>query len=286
MGKYYIYNVKKVLSITNLITLEYLSIDDTFSYAAEKHGFYEFAYVDNGKLNVVIDGIPEIISQGEAYFIKSGTEHHYSSIKNQTASIFIACFSSASYILSSLSGKTVFDKLEIKLVAEILNEARNAFVFPFNRKLEPLAVQLFGAQQIVEHEMEILFINMIRKKLPSNSDIKFVMNSIEFEDDIVNDILACLKKNVYGQISLNEICKKFFYSKVYLNKVFKKNVGKPIKNYYNHLKVEEAKILLKSEIPIKEIAEKLCFDTPNYFTKIFKKATGLTPSEYKNSISS
>ena len=41
------------------------------------------------------------------------------------------------------------------------------------------------------------------------------------------------------------------------------------------------KLLLESNLSIKEISEKLCFDTPNYFTKTFKKVTNKTPTEYK-----
>ena len=56
--------------------------------------------------------------------------------------------------------------------------------------------------------------------------------------------------------------------------------------YYSDLKISTAKKLLReNELSIKEISEKLCFDTPNYFSKTFKKIVGLTPSEYKKRIS-
>jgi YesN/AraC family two-component response regulator len=52
--------------------------------------------------------------------------------------------------------------------------------------------------------------------------------------------------------------------------------------YYAELKNKTAKKLLReNELSIKEISEKLCFDTPNYFSKTFKKLNGLTPTQYK-----
>jgi two-component system response regulator YesN len=52
--------------------------------------------------------------------------------------------------------------------------------------------------------------------------------------------------------------------------------------YYLELKIKTAKKLLKeNELSIKEISEKLAFDTPNYFSKTFKKIVGFTPTEYR-----
>ncbi len=51
--------------------------------------------------------------------------------------------------------------------------------------------------------------------------------------------------------------------------------------YFTYLKIEKSKELLREKNnSIKEIAEKLSFDTPNYFSKTFKKYTKITPSEY------
>jgi two-component system response regulator YesN len=55
--------------------------------------------------------------------------------------------------------------------------------------------------------------------------------------------------------------------------------------YYTDLKIKTAKKLLReNELSVKEIAEKLCFDTSNYFSKTFKKFTGSTPTDYKKKL--
>ena len=52
--------------------------------------------------------------------------------------------------------------------------------------------------------------------------------------------------------------------------------------YYLALKIEKAKQLLReNELSVKEIAERLAFNEPNYFTKTFKRITGMTPTAYK-----
>jgi two-component system response regulator YesN len=58
--------------------------------------------------------------------------------------------------------------------------------------------------------------------------------------------------------------------------------GKTIMGYYTELKINQAKQLLReNELSVREISEKLAFSTPDYFTKTFKRVTGLTPLAYK-----
>ena len=81
---------------------------------------------------------------------------------------------------------------------------------------------------------------------------------------------------------MEDICSEIYYSKTYIFKQFKKNTGYSIMEYYNKLKIEKAKqLLLETEMSIREISEKLSFDTPNYFSKTFKRLCGVTPSAYK-----
>ena len=54
--------------------------------------------------------------------------------------------------------------------------------------------------------------------------------------------------------------------------------------YYVRMKIKEAKKLLRDGFSIATVSEKLNFDEATYFTKVFKKVTGLTPSEYKDTI--
>ena len=87
-------------------------------------------------------------------------------------------------------------------------------------------------------------------------------------------------QNLYGKITLDEISKRVFYSKTYINKIFKKHMGTTIINYYQMLKIGESKKLLKKGYNVAEVAEKLQFDTPNYFGKVFKKFVSISPSKF------
>ena len=55
--------------------------------------------------------------------------------------------------------------------------------------------------------------------------------------------------------------------------------------YYTLLKIDRAKQLLREgKYNVSQIAQQLCFDTPNYFTKVFRRVTGMTPLQYRRSV--
>lgn len=72
------------------------------------------------------------------------------------------------------------------------------------------------------------------------------------------------------------------YTEYYLSEKFKKETGTPIFLYIRCAKIERAKLLLEStSLSVREIAEALAFNTPNYFSKCFREIAGCTPVQYR-----
>lgn len=284
MKKYFNYQVHKDVTVQNLITIEALDLSDRFHYPEESHEFYEFAYVDSGSIFCDMDAEHVLLEQGDFLLIPPQRPHSYRTHRAQSASIFILCFRSRSEFLTILDRKIKLDKDAKRMIAEIIREAKNAFVFPFDKKLKPLAAPLFGSQQMVENRLETLLIHLIRTQISRNDDIVFVMNSVELEHSLCGDITKLLKDHIYTSITLEEISRQTFYSKTFLNAAFKKNTGLSIMKYYAMLKVGEAKKLLRKNTPISSVAAQLNFDSATYFTKVFKKYAKMTPSAYKKTV--
>ncbi|WP_245308151.1 response regulator transcription factor [Halalkalibacter urbisdiaboli] len=103
--------------------------------------------------------------------------------------------------------------------------------------------------------------------------------------ELVNQLELFIKENYTKNLSLKEIASQLNYSVDYLSKLFKKHrTMTPIK-YITHLRMNEAKSLLSSnlELEIKTIGELVGYQDPHYFSKIFKTHTGVYPSEYRHS---
>ncbi len=103
--------------------------------------------------------------------------------------------------------------------------------------------------------------------------------------DLTRAILRVLKQNLYGSVTLGEISRATFFSAAYCREVFKKDTGKSIINYFNTMKIEEAKaLIIQSELSLGKIAEKLGYDDYNYFSRLFKKECGYSPMQYLHNL--
>jgi len=101
-------------------------------------------------------------------------------------------------------------------------------------------------------------------------------------DGIFNEIIEYINENLQKTISIEHICKKFHVSKNNLYAYFSENYGKTVNEFISDLKIEKSKqLLLNTEDPIYLISENIGLVNHTYFCKLFKKKTGLTPSEFR-----
>ncbi len=87
-------------------------------------------------------------------------------------------------------------------------------------------------------------------------------------------------------ITLEEIAEEVGLSSYYLSKLFKEHFQITFVEYVTHTRLTKAKdLLLDDRISLKEIALTIGYKDPNYFSRVFKKETGLSPSEYRKQYS-
>ncbi|MDQ6422983.1 response regulator [Paenibacillus sp. LHD-117] len=89
----------------------------------------------------------------------------------------------------------------------------------------------------------------------------------------------------YAQdISLTTLSNVFFIHPIYLSRLFKEKTGKNYLDYVTEVRIMRAKELLKNPaLKVYEICQMVGYDSPRYFSKLFKSLTGMTPKEYKES---
>lgn len=85
------------------------------------------------------------------------------------------------------------------------------------------------------------------------------------------------------KLEIADIAAHAGYAEYYFSKKFKKEVGISVKDYIKETKINRAKIMLKSGTSISEVTDTLNFSSQSYFTEIFRKLTGITPAEYRDS---
>ena len=76
------------------------------------------------------------------------------------------------------------------------------------------------------------------------------------------------------------------YSRAYLSKIFRQTTDYTILEYILMLKIREAKKLIREgNYNFTQISDKLAFENPHYFSRVFKRITNMTPGDYKKSVS-
>ena len=107
---------------------------------------------------------------------------------------------------------------------------------------------------------------------------KFSTNNTQ----IVERVKKYIEHNYVKNISLDEMAVGLYYSANYINRIFKQETGETIFNYTSTYRIEKAKeMLLDPKIKLSGVSEALGYSNSAYFSFIFKKATGLTPKEYR-----
>ncbi len=109
----------------------------------------------------------------------------------------------------------------------------------------------------------------------NNKSIKLILRkAIDYIQDHYNE-----------QVTLNEVAENIYVSTFYISRMFKKELGKSFVDYLNDVRIEKSKELLKDvRYKTYEVAEIVGISDPHYFSKLFKKYSGMTPSEYRETI--
>ena len=109
---------------------------------------------------------------------------------------------------------------------------------------------------------------------------EFSSNEGFYKADIAK-VLDYINKNYIHRITLSSISEHVSLSPSYLCRIFKAEVGISITSYLNNLRIRKAAELIRQkDMPLKEISSLVGIDDQLYFSRLFKKCMGMSPSEY------
>jgi two-component system response regulator YesN len=111
-------------------------------------------------------------------------------------------------------------------------------------------------------------------------DLVIMFSTLEYSS-IVKKAVDYINLNLETELTLCEIAEELSVNSSHLSRKFKKDTGMTVVDYINRQRVEEAKLYLKSEdVSITEVAYMVGFNDLNYFGRVFKKITSMTPSQF------
>lgn len=284
--------IEPLFVVSKIATVFYFEFSPTYCSRSESHDFWEFIYVDKGSVVARGEGRDYALSQGEYIFHKPNDSHMIRSANGTIPSVFIitfVCHSPAMRVFDDCTG--ILPTSLQQYIANIISEGRKTFVMcrdiPGHCEFRPRADEPPGGQQLVLTNLEQLLIHLYRQRLSQKEAAPARISSDDLTDnEIVNRMLELIRKNIYSPITPAQVCASTGYSASYISTLFHRVCGSSLVEYIHRAKIEEAKRLIRrGSHNFSEIADMLCYNDQHYFSRVFRRLTNMSPSEYRATVS-
>lgn len=287
------YVLKEELTIRKLVTFYYREMSKHFYTRGEKHDFWEFIYIDKGEVEFFTDLGNYHLRQGDILFFMPNMFHGGRALNKTTSSIIILSFECESDSMSVFEGECRFrlQEDEYRILSFIVQEGLQAFDPPVNSPTisgcpHESDDAMFGGEQLIRNYLEILLIRLIRRRRAErNASGTAALVGEKQGDESIARMIGYLQSHLDRNFTLDQLCDIFAISRTGLKMIFKVHTGIGAMEYFNRLKIDHAKQLIREENGnFSAIAESLGYSSIHHFSKQFKRITNMTPSEYARSI--
>ncbi|MCT8139950.1 AraC family transcriptional regulator [Anaerobacillus sp. CMMVII] len=232
-------------------------------------GTYVFQYTLSGSGILEYDNIKYRLKSGEAFIVDIPSSHTYYLPDDSERWEFV-------YI--TLQGQEALKCW--RYLRELLGPV---FQIQADSELIQLLMRIY--RDVAERKVSDIYIS-------SAKAYEFIMECYRFGKSkalAINELPEAISKGVFyirthyeKQISVEDIAEYVGFSKYYFIKKFKEHMHMPPLQYLTKTRMEQAfRLLTQTELPIKEIAEKVGYTDANYFHKVFKKAVGISAGQFR-----
>ncbi len=266
--------------ISKIINANYYnSIPNISTPWVERVSSYTLHWVVSGELNFTIDSKKITLRAGEVIIVKPNVTVIADYDKNEKI-IFGVTFFEGDF---SHTKNIPFEK-PITLSQTLKETFIHYFYtasqyFQKEEVLNDSAIYGYLTSTISSILYKVDILNSNNKKLIF-SDVSKI-NTMVNDQSLTFEIKNYLSKRISENVTLKELSNALGVSVNTAMHVFKKNVGISIMDYFTKIKIEQAmKMIAVGDYSFRTISERLGFESPEYFSRVFKRKTGLTPTEY------
>lgn len=280
----------------NDMWLHYFTNDDSFpffiQYGAHEntmfpHGhadFYELVVVMDGSADHVVENEHFPVSKGDVFVMGSGTVHSYENAKGfRICNIMFRpeALLSSDYDIKQHAGFHALFLLEAQVNSAQGFRSRLKLTHSAFSELERLldaAVEEYSSDRPGKKAMLLSYFMQIVTRLSRLYDAP----SKQREISGMAEAAAYMENHYMDDITIEQILEISHYSQRHFIRLFSSAYNTTPQKYLMSIRLRRACALLKdSALPITEIALRCGFSDSNYFSRAFKKAHGMTPSQYR-----
>ena len=259
-----IYHVSQTSSAREILNIQICGItypDKNYEISREKANVACIEYIEKGMGVVEIDGQTFYPEEGDSYFLQVGSKHHYFSDRNNPwQKVFINV---SGGLLDSLIEGYGLKKIYYFKGLDLSKELRHIYNLAKGKKPD-------STEEI------ICILNQIFFKMRAH------IKCTEPTSDVAARMKDYLRNHAASKFKIEELCQYISRSESQTIKIFKEAYGVTPYSYFLDKKINLAKdMLLNTNLSVKQIANHLSFADEYYFSNIFKKKTGVSPSKYR-----
>lgn len=233
-----------------------------------------FAYISQGEILIESDGKNVLATAGELLLIPQGvpfTINHYKD-----------CLGYMGGFHNSFVGSGVFSQSEIRQV-KVLN-GRSMVRCQFSETQLPFVEALLGRifAEYAKGKYNMDLVKCLLMSLLAEANTFFNGNDNLFAEDACDSFLRQLFDESLPLRTIPEYAEMVKLSPNYLNKLVKKETGKPLSQWIDDSVIIRAKAMLcETDLSVADISARLNIMDSSYFTRKFKKLTTMTPLEFR-----
>ena len=156
--------------------------------------------------------------------------------------------------------------------------------FEYARTALRLGVSDYILKPVKKEELEKVLKMLLQQKEKEDLPTDLPENHMQQKESksVVEDIMEYIQKHYYENINVSELAEIYYLNDTYLSTLFKEKTGWTLKSYLESVRIEKAKSMLKSrDYTIAYVASAVGYTDPNYFSKVFKRYTDLTPRQFR-----
>lgn len=279
------------ITIEQLYTIHYFEYTSSFIFSGESHPFWEFLYVDKGEVLIHADEQELALKKDDIIFHCPDEFHSVRANGTIAPNLIIISFDCSSPCMSFFRKKVMrLSKSEQLLLAQIILEAGQLFSTPLDnprtQKMERVASPPPGCEQLIQLYLEQLLLQLLRRhQTPAQPRLIAGSCRPEAEEAAYQQIHRYLEKHLHTQLTLAQICQDNRISYSHLVRLFRDRHNCSIMKYFSNMKLNAAKQLIRTQsLNFSQIADTLGYSSIHYFSRHFKATTGMTPTEYADSV--